>query len=175
MGKLKDFIRYRRALSFAKLKHKGQMRKEGTPYITHPIAVALMLKKAGYGVDYQIAGLFHDLLEDTDATEQEILERSDEQVLKVVKLLTKRKGYVMADYVNGIKGNEMAFAVKKYDRLNNILTAKKAGLDFCRQYIAETEEWYYDFSDEIVKATEELKKYVIEDGEKKGLADAEKK
>ena len=60
------------ALQLATKKHAGQLRRDGTPYIWHPIAVAGLLRTAGFDEKYQVAGLFHDLLEDTDATEDEI-------------------------------------------------------------------------------------------------------
>jgi len=60
------------ALQFATEKHAGQTRIGGEPYISHPVSVAKMLREEGYDEEYQIAGLFHDLLEDTDATYEEI-------------------------------------------------------------------------------------------------------
>ena len=60
------------ALEFAKEKHSGQKRIGGDDYITHPIAVCEIVKKQGFDENYLIAALFHDLLEDTDATEEEI-------------------------------------------------------------------------------------------------------
>ena len=95
--------RYQRALRFAEEKHKGQYRIGGQPYISHPLAVAEALKKEGYDTDYQITGLFHDLLEDTDAREEEIEEIGGSQVLDAVRRLTKTEGYVMADYIAGIR------------------------------------------------------------------------
>ena len=86
---------YREALEYAKKKHEGQFRIGGAPFITHPIAVAEILQKDGYQTEYQIAGIFHDLLEDTDALEQDILEIGGEDVLNAVKLVTKEKGYCM--------------------------------------------------------------------------------
>ena len=62
-----DEERYDNALRFAAEKHKGQFRIGGDEYITHPMAVAEIVRQNGYGIDVQIAALFHDLLEDTDS------------------------------------------------------------------------------------------------------------
>lgn len=146
--------KYEKALAFAKLKHNGQYRKGGEPYIVHPIAVSEYVKDKG--IDYQIAGLFHDLLEDTDATEEEILSYSNENVLEAVKLLTKTKGYVMAEYIGAIKQNKIAFAVKNADRIHNLKSAFCTSEEFKRKYILETVDWYLDFSQEIRVAVKEL-------------------
>ena len=148
--------RYKRALEFATKKHEKQFRFEGTPYISHPMAVAEILRKKGYNEDYQIAALFHDLLEDTDATEQEIEDIAGKEVLEAVKLVTKTKGYVMANYVEGIKGNEMAKAVKAADRLHNLSTSFVANDKFRRKYVKESIQWYMDFCPEIPKAVKDI-------------------
>ena len=148
--------RYRAALDFATKKHDGQWRKGGAAYITHPVAVAEYLAQDGMDEDTQIAGLFHDLLEDTDATEAEILALGGPEVLEAVKAVTKQKGYVMADYMAGIKKNPMALAVKKADRLHNLRCAPQASEDFRRMYILETLDWYMDLSPEIRRAVRDL-------------------
>lgn len=157
---MKENERYFSALAYATAKHNGQTRKEGVPYITHPIAVAEILEKKGYGEDYIIAGLFHDLLEDTDATESEILELSNESVLCAVKLLTKQSGYNMREYIDGIKRNPIAFAVKAADRLHNLQCAPAASVEFRKKYIAESREWYLDFCPEIEQAVIALEKTI---------------
>lgn len=148
--------RVKRALEFATKKHQGQKRKGGDDYITHPIAVCEMVKKQGYGEDFQITALFHDLLEDTDATEEEILSFSNQSVLDAVKLLTKEKGYKMQTYIDGIKGNPIAFVVKCADRLHNLECALITDVEFKRKYILETVDWYFDFSKEIRIAVKNL-------------------
>lgn len=115
--------RYQKAEAFATEKHKGQFRIGGEPYIMHPLAVAEIVRNQGYGMDYQITALFHDLLEDTDATEEEIFDLGGARVLEAVRLLTKQEGYVMAEYVAGIRSNPIAFVVKAADRLHNLRTA----------------------------------------------------
>lgn len=153
---------YDKALEYASEKHKGQLRKGGAPYITHPIAVAEYLREKGFGMEYQITGLFHDLLEDTDATEQEIAEIGGERVLEAVKLLTKKKGYIMEEYIRRIKENDIAFAVKAADRLHNLRCCIYGSERFIREYITESREWYMDFSDEIVQAVSELEEKLAE-------------
>lgn len=148
--------RFKKALDFSEKKHRGQFRIGGLPYITHPVEVANILRKNGYDEEYQIAGLFHDLLEDTDATEQEIREIGGKDVLDAVKLVTKKQGYIMSDYISGIKENPMAFAVKAADRLHNLRSAVVADDDFKRRYILESIDWYLDFSTEIRAAVKQL-------------------
>ena len=70
-NKFCDFI-LERAVKFATLKHKGQKRFGGDDYISHPIAVRKIIEQMGYPLNYRLVALFHDLLEDTDATYEEI-------------------------------------------------------------------------------------------------------
>ena len=153
---MNDSERLKLALEFAKAKHKGQKRIGGDDYITHPMAVSEIVKSQGFDESYQIAALFHDLLEDTDATQEEILKYGSSQILEAVKLLTKKKGYDMAEYVSAIKQNSIAFAVKSADRLHNLQCAIVTDEEFKRKYILETVDWYLDFSPEIRRAVKRL-------------------
>ena len=143
----------RLALEFAKAKHKGQKRIGGDDYITHPIAVSEIVKNQGFDENYQITALFHDLLEDTDATKEEILKYGNQEILEAVILLTKKKGYDMAEYINAIKQNPIAFAA---DRLHNLQCAIVTDDEFKRKYILETIDWYLDFSVDIRMAVKRL-------------------
>ena len=75
-----------KALQFAAVKHEGQYRK-GTniPYITHPVAVAMLLKGANYSDDIVAAGLLHDTLEDTETTIAELHQEFGSNVLQLVQ------------------------------------------------------------------------------------------
>lgn len=148
-----------KALAFAAKKHEGQTRKDGTRYIYHPIAVAEYLKNHGFGINYQIAGLFHDLLEDTDATEDEILALSNEDVLVAVKLLTK--GEDMASYIEEILENPIAKEVKNADRIHNLTDALNGKVTFARGYEKNTRQWYLGrFSKELDEKYEDLKNQI---------------
>lgn len=144
-------MNFKKALEFAERKHNGQFRIGGEEYITHPVAVAEIVKNKGYGLEYQVTALFHDLLEDTDATESEILALSNKNVLDAVKILTKSKPCNMAKYVAEIKKNEIAFVVKTADRLHNLQSAFCTDEEFKTQYVAESLKYYADFSPEIKK------------------------
>jgi len=77
--------RLERALRWAAQGHAGQLRKgTPTPYIEHPMAVAMILDRAGFSEDVVIAGLLHDLVEDTDVTIADIQERFGEEVASIV-------------------------------------------------------------------------------------------
>lgn len=149
-------ILYRKAYDLAEKKHRGQTRIGGEPYITHPEEVARIVREHGYGIEVQITALFHDLLEDTDTQEQEIMEIGGRKVLDAVKILTKKKGYVMQEYIDGIRENQLAFTVKGADRLHNLRSAMCTDEKFKRKYIKESVEWYLDFMPEIPVAVKEL-------------------
>lgn len=108
-----------KAIAFAAEKHANQTRKDGTPYIFHPLAVAELLKRYGYDIDYQVAGVLHDVLEDTDATDEEV-RVFGEDIYKAVKLVTRPKGADEAEYVKNILTNHMAAVVKNADKIHNM-------------------------------------------------------
>lgn len=127
---------------YVKNKHEGQKRKQGTPYYFHPYAVAEMLKSKGFNEEYQIAGLLHDTLEDTNATKEEILKLANENVLEAVVLVTKEQGYNMQEYYERIMNSDMARMVKLADRWHNLSESAMASYLFKQKYIKETEKWY---------------------------------
>lgn len=151
-------IKCKQALAFATQKHEGQTRKLGEPYITHPVAVAEMMVEKGLSEDYVIAALFHDLLEDTDATEKEVSDIGGKVVLEAVKFLTKSPRYQMDSYIAKIKQNPIARAVKAADRLHNLSCAHVCSEGFKLRYIKESIDYYLDFDPEIAAVAERLRK-----------------
>src|SRR5690625_4043922 len=63
------------AYLFAENAHEGMVRKSGEPFITHPVAVAVILAAMQMDVEALLAGLLHDTVEDTDATFEQIESR----------------------------------------------------------------------------------------------------
>jgi guanosine-3',5'-bis(diphosphate) 3'-pyrophosphohydrolase len=79
----------RKAYLVAEKVHQGQMRRSGEPYITHPVAAALIL--AEMRLDYQtiMATLLHDVVEDTQTSKEELAKKFGEEVATLVDGVTK--------------------------------------------------------------------------------------
>lgn len=114
------------AFTIALKAHSGQFDKQGKPYINHVLKVSNRCKS----MDAKIVGMLHDVLEDTDFTEQMMIEAGIPlELVYVVKLLTKRPGLSYEDYVNNVKSNKIATEVKLSDLKHNMdLTRNKTGL-----------------------------------------------
>lgn len=75
-----------RAIEFALKAHDGQTRKgSGIPYISHPYSVGMILARYGYEAETIAAGILHDTLEDTAATESDLRNEFGEGVTALVK------------------------------------------------------------------------------------------
>ena len=84
-----DLKKIKEAYDFIILKHQGQLRKSGEPYYHHLLEVAYILASLQAGPATIMAGLLHDVVEDTDVQIEEIEERWGEEVAKLVDALTK--------------------------------------------------------------------------------------
>lgn len=101
-----------KAIAFATYAHRKQVRKtEGEmPYICHPMSVAFTLHSAGFDENTIIAGMFHDLLEDTDATVEDIEMGFGEDVKKLVQIVSEDKS--------------LSWEERKHMNLRNVLDSK---------------------------------------------------
>jgi len=79
----------RRAYAFADNAHEGQKRRSGEPYITHPLAVAHLLAMMHMDYECIMAGLLHDVIEDTEVTREELAAEFNEEVALLVDGLSK--------------------------------------------------------------------------------------
>ncbi len=78
-----------KAVAYANEKHQYQKRKDGSPYIIHPLAVAEIVVEMGLDVDAVLAALLHDCIEDTDTSHEEIEKVFGATVAELVEGVTK--------------------------------------------------------------------------------------
>jgi len=78
-----------KAVNYADAKHKQQKRKDGSPYIIHPLAVAEIVTEMGLDIDAILGALLHDCIEDTDASHEEIENLFGATVAELVEGVTK--------------------------------------------------------------------------------------
>ena len=80
------------AINFATLAHEGQFRADKiTPYISHPLAVALLLQKYGYDKEVIISGILHDIVEDTKYTHDDMIQKFGLEIADIVQGVTEDK------------------------------------------------------------------------------------
>ena len=84
-----DFDLIRLAVEYADAKHKHQKRKDGSPYIIHPLAVAQIVAEIGLDQDAVLGALLHDCIEDTDASHEDIERLFGTTVAELVEGVTK--------------------------------------------------------------------------------------
>ncbi|MHB9858614.1 RelA/SpoT family protein [Streptomyces sp. YIM S03343] len=126
-----DLEPLRRAYVLAESSHRGQMRKSGEPYITHPLAVTLILAELGAETTTLTASLLHDTVEDTDVTLGQVGEQFGEEVRYLVDGVTKleKVDYGAAAEPETFRkmlvatGNDVrVMSIKLADRLHNMRT-----------------------------------------------------
>ena len=78
-----------RAYELAKEAHKGQKRKSGEPYLIHPVCVAIILTQIQMDTEAIVGGLLHDVIEDTEFSEQDIVEMFSKEIAILVEGVTK--------------------------------------------------------------------------------------
>lgn len=103
------------AMLVAYTAHHGQTDNSGIPYIEHPKKVASFLDSE----EDKIIAMLHDVIEDTFLTEEDLRPVFGDKIVDIVVLLTKVKGEDYFDYINRIKGNEIATRVKLADIKHN--------------------------------------------------------
>lgn len=110
------------AKAIAHIAHRGQVDKGGRPYIEHPAAVAALVRSATDSSDAAVAAAWlHDVLEDTDVTEQDLRAAGIEQgVIRVVQTLTRRDDEPVEVYYSRIRNYSVtARCVKRADIRHN--------------------------------------------------------
>ena len=141
-----DFALIDKAVDYANNKHVFQKRKDGSPYIIHPLAVAQIVTEMGLDMDAILGALLHDCIEDTDASHEEIEKLFGSTVAELVEGVTKltRADFSSREQAQMENLRKMFMAMSKdirvvlikiADRLHNIRTMRllKNGIGICRQ------------------------------------------
>ena len=84
-----DITMIEKAYAIADKAHKGQLRKSGEPYIMHPLCVAIILAELQLDKETIVAGILHDVIEDTIMTDEEIEREFSAEILLLVEGVTK--------------------------------------------------------------------------------------
>ena len=106
-----------KAISIAVEKHMGQKDKSGQPYILHPFRVMLRLDTE----DEMIAGVLHDVIEDSDMTLEDLKEQGFPQnIIDAVDAVSRRGGESYEEFFNRTMDNPLAVKVKKADLEDNM-------------------------------------------------------
>lgn len=136
------------AYNFAKQKHAGQIRQDGSAYIYHFIKVAELVKKyfSNHSKinEFITAAYLHDIIEDTDTTLNEIKEKFGEYVAYLVNGVTNNnnmknvmgKTNYLCDKLLNME--EDVLNLKLCDRLANVLDLNTTSSDFAEKYEIET-------------------------------------
>ena len=114
------------ALRLAVDAHDGQKDLDGNPVILHPMTVGL----AGRNREEIIAGLLHDVVEDTNYTFDDLLRKGvDEKIVDALRLLTHTDDLLYDEYVKRIaeSGNSIAIHVKYNDLCHNLQRGRAGG------------------------------------------------
>lgn len=128
-----DFALIDKAVDYANKKHAAQKRKDGSPYIIHPLAVAQIVTEMGLDMDAILGALLHDCIEDTDASHDEIEKLFGPTVAELVEGVTKltRADFSSREQAQMENLRKMFMAMSKdirvvlikiADRLHNIRT-----------------------------------------------------
>lgn len=105
------------AATVAARAHSRMVRKDGTPYIAHPIRVAIRCAT----VEEKIVALLHDVVEDTDMTLNDLRELGfSEEIIAAVDSVTKRPGEKYVDFILRAKLNKIGRKVKLADIADNL-------------------------------------------------------
>jgi GTP pyrophosphokinase len=148
-----DLKRLRAAFDYAAASHSKQLRTDGSPYVSHPLATAEIVAEMGLDEDSLIAALLHDCIEDTGATHEDVARMFGEDVADIVEGVTKLTRVVYTnkeeEQMENMRKMLMAMArdirvilIKIADRLHNMRTMEYQTPEKQSEKALETMEIY---------------------------------
>lgn len=146
-----DLAVVEQAYVVAEKAHRGQLRKSGDPYITHPVAVATILAELGMTPSTLAAALLHDTVEDTDYSLDQLRREFGPEIAMLVDGVTKLDKVTYGDAAQAETVRKMVVAmsrdirvlvIKLADRLHNARTWKFVAAASAEKKARETLEIY---------------------------------
>ncbi len=153
----KDLIE--KAFNFSKKAHNGQQRNSGEPYFNHLVYTAINIARQNMDVDTITAGLLHDVLEDTETSEEEIEKEFGHDILFLIQGVTKlgtikykgveRHVESMRKFFIAMAEDIRVVVIKLCDRLHNVSTLEYLREDKAKRIAIETLEIHARLADRI--------------------------
>ncbi len=148
-----DIELLRKAYKLAEESHKGQCRKSGEPYITHPVAVAELLLELGMDTETLAAAILHDVVEDTEVTLEQLTQQFGPDIAQLVDGVTKltqinfssieeRQAENLRKMLFAMSRDIRVMVIKLCDRLHNMRTGDAWAPQKQRDKSLETMEVY---------------------------------
>ena len=149
----KEIAALRKAYVFAGQAHKGQVRRSGEPYLSHPLEVTDYLADMRLDKTTLVAALLHDVLEDTDTTAAAIRESFGREVADLVEGVTKisrvqevspevRRAETIRKIILAMTDDIRVIFIKLADRIHNLKTLRHLDEERQRQIARETLDIY---------------------------------
>ena len=149
----KDILVLHKAYAFAGKAHKGQVRRSGEPYLSHPLEVTNYLADMRLDRTTLTAALLHDVLEDTDVTVADVRENFGKEVAALVEGVTKisrvqasspeaRRAEAIRKIILAMTDDIRIIFIKLADRIHNLQTLKSLDEPKREQIARETLEIY---------------------------------
>ncbi|MGD1008643.1 MAG: bifunctional (p)ppGpp synthetase/guanosine-3',5'-bis(diphosphate) 3'-pyrophosphohydrolase [Candidatus Aminicenantales bacterium] len=149
----KEALALQKAYVFAARAHKGQVRRSGEPYLSHPLEVTNILADMRLDKTTLVAALLHDVLEDTDITAAEIKETFGKEAADLVEGVTKisrvqdtspeaRRAETIRKIILAMTDDIRVIFIKLADRIHNLQTLQFLGEEKQAQVARETLEIY---------------------------------
>ena len=145
-----------KAISFAAEKHRHQKRKdsEGTPYINHPIKVALTLADGGeFDTSLLVAAVLHDTIEDTQTTAEEIQQEFGQEVVAIVLEVTDDKSLTKEErkQMQVLHASKKSLAAKKLKLADKICNVNDIMHHPPQHWTLERKLNYLEWAEQVLK------------------------
>lgn len=186
-----DIDAIRQAYLFSAKAHSGQMRMSGEPYISHPVKVAQLMAQLRFDATTIIAGILHDVLEDTHITRHRLARKFGAEVAKIVDGVSKidhlqfatRESSQAANFqkmILAMSKDRRVILLKLIDRLHNMRTLRHLSAHKQKLVARETLEIYAPIAqrlgmDRLRREFEELGFKTLYPLRYRGLSEAIKK